>query len=323
MCVAMLGSSPERNERVLRATIATALAAVAVVPLATTTTGCLFGACGGGFQSQHYTVTFVPCAADAGDVAPDGGACPATCREACEALEPSGDPGAGDCADLDAGFVALTPGTSVTVECQTAMNCTGRRLDGIAAPFVEGEALGAWLARAAWLEASAVHAFRRLARELRAHGAPAELVRAARASARDEVRHARALSALAKKHGADVPNVEVRWVEARDLETIARENAVEGCVSESYGAAVAAWQASCSNDPEVARAMASIAPDELRHAALGWAVHAWTEQRLGVEARARVRRARDEAAEALLREARETPAEHALASAMASLLWAA
>ena len=69
--------------------------------------------------------------------------------------------------------------------------------------------------------------------------------------------------------------------------------------------------------------MASIAPDELRHAALGWAVHAWAEQRLELDARERVRRARDEAAAALLREARETREEHALASAMASLLWAA
>ena len=319
----MLGSSPERNERALRAAIATALAAVAIVPLATTTTGCLFGNCRSGFQSQSYTVTFTACAADAGGVAPDGGACPSSCDEACADLKPSGESGFGECADFDAGSVALTPGASVTVACQTAINCTGRKLDGLAAPFVRGEPLGAWLARAAWLEASAVHAFRRLARELRAHGAPAELVRAARASARDEVRHARVMSALAKEHGAAVPRVEAPSFEVRDLETIARENAVEGCVSESYGAVVAAWQASCSNDADVAHAMASIAPDELRHAALGWAVHAWAEQRLELDARERVRRARDEAAAALLREARETREEHALASAMASLLWAA
>ena len=69
--------------------------------------------------------------------------------------------------------------------------------------------------------------------------------------------------------------------------------------------------------------MRDIAPDELRHAALGWAVNAWIERRLSPDARARVKAARDEAARALLAEARATREEHALATAIAEQLWAA
>jgi rubrerythrin len=314
----LISSSPARVERVLRMAIA---AAVGSVPLV----GCLGSPCGGGnFQSQSYAVTLTPCATDAGGVAPDGGVCATTCGQACMDFKPDTLIGFGECADFDAGSVTLPEGTSVTVQCKTVQECTGRKLDGLSAPLVAGATeTGAWLARAAWLEASAIFAFRRLARELRAHGAPRGLIKAARTCARDEVRHARAMMALAKKRGATVPPVPRVSFEVRDLEAIAKENAVEGCVSETYGAAVAAWQARSSNDPEIARVMKEIAPDELRHAAVGWAVHAWIDRRLGREARERVRAARDEAARALVEQARATREEHALASAIAEHLWAA
>ncbi len=312
----LASSSPARVERVLRIAIATAVASVPVSACSSPYP------CGGGFTSQTYDVTFTVCAADGGTGdAGDAGACFTTCDEACSTLKPASDNGFGECVNPDGATAA--PGTTMTASCQTALNCTGRKLDGIAAPHVDGEPLGAWLARAAWLEASAVHAFRRLARELRAHGAPERLVSAARAAARDEIRHARIMSALARKHGAVVPRIVTTALPVRDLESIARENAVEGCVSETYGAAIAAWQASHSNDADVAHAMSMIAPDELRHAALGWAVHAWAERRLPRDARERVRHARDEAARALLDEARATREESSLAEAIASLLWAA
>jgi hypothetical protein len=307
-------SSPARAERVLRMAIATAICSIPVV-------GCIGLGCSGG--GEKFDVSFTPCAADAGTDA-DGGACPTTCLEACRDLEPSSMVGLeGICADSDAAMVALTPGIQVTVHCEAVKNCTGRKLDGIAAPLIPGEPPGAWLARAAWLEASAIFAFRRLARELRAHGAPRALVKAARACARDEIRHARAMGALAKKYGVAIPRVSLGALPVRDLEAIARENAVEGCVSETYGAAVAAWQGTCASDPDVARVMREIAPDELRHAALGWAVDAWITRRLSNDARERVRLARDEATRALLEETRHAREEHALATALAEQLWAA
>ena len=80
----------------------------------------------------------------------------------------------------------------------------GRRPPGLrAAARVDGGAVGRWLATAADLEAASVPAFVQLARELIAHDAPAALVHAALAAADDEVRHAAAMTALARAHGAE------------------------------------------------------------------------------------------------------------------------
>jgi hypothetical protein len=81
----------------------------------------------------------------------------------------------------------------------------------------------------------------------------------------------------------------------RSLAAIAVENAVEGCVRETYGALVGLWQARTAGDPVVAAAMKRIAADETRHAELAWKVDAWAAPRLGRAARRRVAEARDNA----------------------------
>jgi hypothetical protein len=154
------------------------------------------------------------------------------------------------------------------------------------------------LAHAASLEASAIFAFRRLARELRAHGAPRSLIRASRSCARDHIERIRAT------HGSTIPPMARVRFELRDLETLAIENAVDGCVTETYAAAL------------------SSSDCKFRHAALSWALHAWSERRLSPEARARVKSARDAAVRVLL-DQRATREEHALATAIAERLWAA
>jgi hypothetical protein len=78
---------------------------------------------------------------------------------------------------------------------------------------------------------------------------------------------------------------------------------VEGCVRETFGALVAAWQASHSSDPEVAAALERIARDELRHAALSWAIARWSEAVLGETERASIAAAREAAIAELLVEA--------------------
>jgi hypothetical protein len=152
----------------------------------------------------------------------------------------------------------------------------------------------------AQLEASSVRAFAELSRELARNGAPEPLVVAARASANDERRHARAISALARRFGAAVPRVRTRATPRRSLAAMAEENAVEGCVRETFGALLAAWQAARAKDPEVRAAMAAIAVDELRHAALAWEIAAWAEARLSPAKRRRVARARRRAAARLV-----------------------
>jgi phosphoribosylcarboxyaminoimidazole (NCAIR) mutase len=153
--------------------------------------------------------------------------------------------------------------------------------------------IGALFAEAARLEAASIPAFRLLARELSAHRAPAALVRAARSAARDEVRHARATAALARRYRAAPARPTLgNPPRRRSLEAIAIENAVEGCVRETYGALVALWQARRAKDPVVAAAMAPIAADETRHAELAWRVAAWAAPRLSRASRRRVDAAR-------------------------------
>lgn len=140
--------------------------------------------------------------------------------------------------------------------------------------------IAAHLADAAWLEGAAVVAFRVLESELVAHGAPAELVHRARSAQRDEARHYAAMSRLAARFGATSRAVEIEPTGVRTLAEIAVENAVEGCVRETVGAVVAAYQGECAGDPAIRKTMRSIASDEAEHASLGWAIDAWTRTRL-------------------------------------------
>lgn len=185
--------------------------------------------------------------------------------------------------------------TGVRLECTIAtMECAdGRRPEGLRESWAEADCpLGAQYARMAWLEAASVPAFLRLAEELAAHGAPEVLVQAARRSAREEVRHARAMEALARHHGASVPEVEIAPFHPRSLEAMLWENAREGCVRETYGAVVAGWQARAAAHEQVRRVLGRIAADELRHAELAWAVEAWADTLLSAQERQRLREVR-------------------------------
>ncbi|MET0340654.1 MAG: ferritin-like domain-containing protein [Polyangiales bacterium] len=178
-------------------------------------------------------------------------------------------------------------------------------------PAAGASRLGDYLAHSAQLEAASVHAFAQLARELEAHGAPADLVTRAQAARDDEVRHAAEVGALATARGGmpGAPTVHAQAV--RTLDAIAIENAVEGCVRETYGALVGAHQAARARDPGLRAAMGRIADDEARHAALSHAVHAWIVGRLDAGARARVLAAQIKAIGALSCAARTEP-EHML-----------
>ena len=225
---------------------------------------------------------------DASPVDPTDPMCHASCMEACPFA--NGSQNLQECREIS------RANGRATVECTYGSRCIGGRMtDGLVAPELPGDMLGAFFARCAWLEAASIRSFERLARELEDHGAPDELVRVARTAAKDEARHARAVGRLAEKYGAKVPRVEHRDTATRPLETIALENATEGCVGETYGALLAYWQADHASDSDVREAMSAIAPDELSHAALAWAIAAWAETRLDREASDRVRAARESA----------------------------
>ena len=194
--------------------------------------------------------------------------------------------------------VTVATESSVTVLCP--IGCGGRRPAGIIEPLAPDGGVGGYFAAMAGLEQASVTAFRILRDELRAHGAPKRLVRAAARAARDEIRHARATGALARRFGAVPVHARLEPSMPRSIEAMAVENAVEGCVREAYGALLATYQVSAARDPIIRAQMTRIARDETRHAALSLRVGRWLERRLDRAAKLEVDRARQAAVRELL-----------------------
>jgi hypothetical protein len=205
------------------------------------------------------------------------------------------------------GAYVQPPGPGVEFTCTCDLFIQGGRRTGRVRPGRGGDrgSLGGFFAAMAREERASIAAFDRLATELASHGAPAHLVRAAARARGDEARHAATMARLARRHGGVVGGEEKGSAcSVRALEAIARENAVEGCVRETFAALLARWQAGHADDDTIRAAFARIARDEARHAALAWAVAAWVDGRLDSGARRRVARARGDATRAVARSLR-------------------
>jgi len=199
---------------------------------------------------------------------------------------------------------AVRPGTcgqlSVLCDC-SVLGGGGRRTGRRVRRAATVASLGDYFREMAREEAASVRAFRRLCSELVLHRAPASLVAETVHSAHDEIRHARVMRRLAIRFGARVVRRAPRARPApacRGLLPVARENLIEGCVRETFGALVLRWQASHAQAPGVARALVHVARDEARHAALAWAVDRFCRRRLGT----RFARRLDEEKRAALRQ---------------------
>lgn len=203
---------------------------------------------------------------------------------------PGADASTSDAGEGDAGASSADTGTLVC-EIRTVTDCggVGRRPAGLAAWGLPatGDAVGRYYADACCFEAGAALAFRGVASELEQAGAPEPLIRRCREAATDEVRHARLVEALALRHGGSPRRPEVQ-LEPRALADLAIENAVEGCLEETWGALLAHWQAHTAQASDVRDVMAAIASDETRHAALSWDIQAWLLPRLTAAERAEV-----------------------------------
>jgi hypothetical protein len=197
---------------------------------------------------------------------------------------------------------------SVVVAEEEDWGCVGRRPAGLTASDSTASGAGKvadFFADIARLEESAVHAFSRMIDELTRLGAPAGLLNAAREAREDEVRHTRSMGALARRFGAEPHEPSIDPVGDRTAFEIALENAVEGCVRETFGALVGAHQALRAEDSEVASAMREVAEDEIRHAELSWAISGWLEPQLTAEERAMIDEAKRDAVMMLRSQASE------------------
>ena len=168
--------------------------------------------------------------------------------------------------------------------------------------------IGSHFAALTELEAGSVYAFARLARDLRRHGAPPDLVSAAVLAADDEVRHTRQVSALAHAWGGTPRRPQCSTEPDRDLFALCLENTIDGCVHETFGAAIANRQARTAQDPYIRSVMQSIARDEMRHAALAEDIDSWARPQLGQLQQQTVERAANQAAEQLAVSQKNAPA---------------
>ncbi len=175
------------------------------------------------------------------------------------------------------------------VLCHITEFCPGgRRPRGYCGGRESESSPGAYLAELARLELASVGAFRALARDLAAHGAPAHLVRQATVAARQEVAHGRLVSALALRRGHQVEAPPATPPSEASLHELACDNAAEGCVREGYGALVAGFVARRARAADVRAVFTRIAREEAEHARLALAVHRWATTRLAPRARQQI-----------------------------------
>lgn len=213
-----------------------------------------------------------------------------------------------DMSSTDGGMSSTDGGTygseTILLDCTVLTECVGGRGHAALLPpqaARSSDAVGQWLAGMAHAEAASVTAFEAIADELEALGAPPALVVRAREAALDEVRHAETIGRLARQRGVEPERPCWSAIERRDLEALARENAVEGCVRETWAALEAGYQARYAHDPSLRRVLRTIAEDEARHAQLSWDLDQWLRTRLDAAARARVDAARQGAVARLVR----------------------
>lgn len=115
-------------------------------------------------------------------------------------------------------------------------------------------------------------------------------------ASKDEIVHARYFAGLAKQQGCTLPPLQFGDMDAiqnhkRSLLEITIDNAVEGCIFESFSAIKASYQAKHSTNPTFAKIAKAIAEEETQHAILAWDIHTMlmaqlshTEQRIVKEA---------------------------------------
>ncbi len=184
---------------------------------------------------------------------------------------------------------------------------TFRRPPGLVAEKPSGarNALGDYLAREARMLLASAEAFRSLSDTLFAAGAPCALTGRAACAANDRARHAEVVTRLASRYGGRPAQLRVARPKPQTLLELALDNAAEGCVRDTYAALLASWQSDHARSRAISEAMAMIARDGTRHAALAWALSDWAMPQLPRRDQARVRRACMDAVARLERSVRE------------------
>jgi len=129
------------------------------------------------------------------------------------------------------------------------------------------------------MEHASVAAFARFSLQLMSLGAPPDLITRAAEAMQDEIRHARACFALARRHtGQDVGPGPLRVdgaLDSFDLTSIVLDTIAEGCIGETVAALEAAEALSHCEDAAAREVLQRISVEEGRHAELAWQFVSW------------------------------------------------
>ncbi len=166
-----------------------------------------------------------------------------------------------------------------------------------------GSEMARYFVRAYHAEASSVGAFLQLRAELKAHDAPIDLQQRCLEAAVEEVHHARMMAKLAGEAGSTLPELHFGETVERSLFELALDNAVEGCIFETYSAFKAQYLARHASDDRMLAVMKVIACDETRHAQLAWDIHAHLMSRLSETERVAIYDAQQQALQQILNQA--------------------
>lgn len=142
------------------------------------------------------------------------------------------------------------------------------------------QSLAAAWSRQAQLEHASVASFSRLAMQLLALGAPADLVADAQRAAADEIAHARLCFALASAYAGEALrpgplDLTGALTTPVDLAKVAADTVREGCIGETIAALEASAARESATDPVVRSALEQIAREESEHARMAWRLVEW------------------------------------------------
>ena len=160
--------------------------------------------------------------------------------------------------------------------------------------------LGNYFARVSNAEASSIAAFLQLRKELKFHNAPQGLLDRCFLAAKQEVDHARVMIKLAELHQGKLAPFIFGKFEPRTLLELTLDNAVEGCIFETFSALKLLQQAKKSDHPVLTQTLKQIALDEISHAELAWDIHKYLMTKLSKEERQIVRTAQKNAVSTLV-----------------------
>ena len=150
------------------------------------------------------------------------------------------------------------------------------------------------------MEHASIAAFSRFIMQLMAVASPAWLVEDSTQAIEDEIQHARLCFGLADVYagasmGPGELNIDDLLEEPCTLAEVAAATVREGCVAETIAALLVRDALEGARDPEVRRALTTIADDEARHATLAWRFVQWALSAGDESAREAVREAVREA----------------------------